>query len=1056
MKKITFFFALFFLALPVFQMQGVGFDLQSDSLALVSLYEACADENHTGLENWLSAPLSEWQNVTITEVDGVNRVTGIAFKNMALVGTLPDALGNLSEMSGKIELLDQAGLTGTFPAAIWNWTKVERMQIKRCGFTAMDVDGLENMINLYEINTEETPFEGEVPLAFFTLPAMRDIYLEDGMWSSLPDGLTLPTPTPIRRFYLNGNQFTDLPDLSGMVWASGAKIKISNNALTFEDVEPNMWIATDANVDAFEYSPQQESIGDDVYVYAAAGSEVILQSNIEASSSTVYVWIKADEQVGDTENLTLDSFDPATQSGTYYCIVQNSAVPGLEFKTGMSMVYENVTAQDSLALVALYNECGGENGSGYDNWLEGPLSTWQNVTVSEVDGVDRVTHVEFKYMTVTGALPSVLGNLTEMSGKIQLHNKTELTGEFPAFIWNWTKVEILQIKYCGYSSIDVTGIEKMVNLTEFNTQGTPFEGEIPAELFQLPMLAKLYLHECKWSSLPAEMPLPTATSLTRLYLNDNELVDLPDLTGMSLGSGAKVSLQNNYFSFEDLAPNMWIADVEGIGGFTYSPQNIDAEDKFVYVASGSEVTLESNIGGTPTTIYSWIKGEEEITDTEDLSIDAFNPSTQSGAYFCIVQDPSVAGLVITTPTTSLFSSATAMDSLVLRAFYDACVDTSATGVANWTTAPFAEWTNVTFTTVDTVQRVSNIGFKNMVLSGTLPDALANLTEMSGKIEMLDQPGLTGTFPASIWNWTKVERMQIKRCGFTSIDVTGIEKMVNLYEINTESTPFEGEIPAAIFNLPLMRDVYLEDGMWTALPADMPMPTPTDLRRLYVNGNQITDLPDFTAIYWAEGAKVKLQNNALTFEDLEPNMWVANDANLDAFEYSPQALLTEKDTLNINLGDAFELGVSCGGTENIYIWTKDGELIDGADSDTLIIASSQVDDSGLYKCIVQNTLVPGLDITSDTFTVVVSDPSNLRTANESVLQINSNPVQNVLSIDSKDVIESVSITDITGKQVRSVRVNNVNLRMDVSDLVNGIYIVSLKGKTTDSVVRIIKK
>lgn len=1053
MKKITFLFSLFFLTLPALQMQGVGFDLESDSLALVALYNECGGENGSGYDNWISGPLSEWENVTVSDVDGTDRVTHVEFKYMTVTGSLPEELGNLSEMSGKIQFYQKSELTGAFPAFIWNWTKVEKLQIKYCGFTSIDVTGIDMMVNLSELNTEGTPFAGEVPAAFFSLPSLAKLYLEKGMWSSLPSAMPIVTPTPLTRFYLNGNQFTSLPDLTGMVLGDGAKVKINDNYLTFTDIEPNMWLADSST---FTYEPQAV-VGDDMYVYASANTEVTLLSNVEETASTVYTWVKGvDEVVGDTKDLVLSSFDPATQTGAYYCLVQSTAVPGLDITTGMTKLYENATDQDSLALVALYNQCGGADGKGYDNWLSGPLSEWENVTTGLVDGVTRVTHVEFKYMTVTGSLPEELGDLTEMSGKIQFYQKTELTGAFPAFIWNWTKVEKMQIKGCGFTSMDVTGIEKMVNLTELNTQGTPFAGEVPVEFFNLPVMAKLYLHECMWSSLPAAMPTTTPTPLTRLYLNDNQFADFPDLTGMVLGSGAKVYLQDNYLSFDDLVANMWIADVEGLGAFTYSPQSVDAEDVFVSVAAGSAVTIESNVGGTPTSIYSWIKGEEEIAATEDFTIASFNPATQSAAYFCIVQDPSVAGLVISTATTSLYATATDMDSLVLRAFYDACVDTAATGVANWTTAPFAEWSNVTFTTVDSVQRVSNVGFKNMLLSGTLPDALANLTEMSGKIELLDQPGLTGELPAFIWNWTKVERLQIKRCGFTSIDVTGIENMVNLYEINTQATPFEGEIPAAFFKLPLMRDLYLEDGMWTSLSADIPMPTPTDLRRLYLNGNKINSLPDLTSIYWAEGAKFKCQNNALTFEDLEPNIWIASDPNIDAFEFSPQAFLTDKDTIELLSGDALELSVSCGGTANIYIWTKDGELLDGADSDTLQIAATGQDDSGVYQCIVQNTLVPGLDLLSDTFSVVVTDPASLGSVNELSIQINGNPVQNVLSIDSKDIIEFVTINDITGKQVRSERVDNTSLRMDVSDLKNGIYIVSLKGDTADSIVKIIKK
>jgi len=264
MRKLLTITFLVLLSIVLMPLSANAQNLENDSLALVALYNDC---NGVGwgddYANWSTDSIHKWTGVTVADVEGAMRVTGVAFKNMTLTGTLPAALGGLTEMSGKIEFNEQAGLSGEFPALFWNWTKVERLQIKRCGFTSIDVTGIEAMVNLYEFNTQATPFAGEIPVEIFELPLMRDVYLEDGMWTSLPAGMPMPTPTDLRRFYLNGNQFTDLPDLSAMVWADGAKIKIRNNFLTFEDIVPNMAIVTNPLVSAFEYSPQ-EVIGEDM------------------------------------------------------------------------------------------------------------------------------------------------------------------------------------------------------------------------------------------------------------------------------------------------------------------------------------------------------------------------------------------------------------------------------------------------------------------------------------------------------------------------------------------------------------------------------------------------------------------------------------------------------------------------------------------------------------------------------------------------------------------------------------------------------------------------
>ena len=208
--------------------------------------------------------------------------------------------------------------------------------------------------------------------------------------------------------------------------------------------------------------------------------------------------------------------------------------------------------------------------------------------------------------------------------------------------------------------------------------------------------------------------------------------------------------------------------------------------------------------------------------------------------------------------------------------------------------------------------------------------------------------------------------------------------------------------------------------------------------------------------WAEGAKIKIRDNHLTFEDIIPNMWIADDAEVDGFEYSPQGLLTEKDTLTLVEGDPLELTVTAGGTGNIYTWLKDGEVVTGADSDTLYIASTLKEDSGEYQCLVQNALVPGLDLMSDTFSVVVNYPVNTDVVDKSFLRINGNPVTDILSIDSDKIIETVSIYDISGRLSRKVEVNSKTIRVNVQDLYDGIYLVKLNANSSDAVIRIVKK
>jgi hypothetical protein len=149
-------------------------------------------------------------------------------------------------------------------------------------------------------------------------------------------------------------------------------------------------------------------------------------------------------------------------------------------------------------------------------------------------------------------------------------------------------------------------------------------------------------------------------------------------------------------------------------------------------------------------------------------------------------------------------------------------------------------------------------------------------------------------------------------------------------------------------------------------------------------------------------------------------------------------------------------VNCGGSQNIYIWLKDGGVFNDAESDSLVIASVLKGDSGAYQCIVQNPLVPGLDLASDTFTVVVNYPVSAELVEQSSFRINGNPVKDLLSIDSDNSVDNLVIMDIAGRILRNLDINSNTIRVNVSDLKTGIYFVSLNAGHLKRTLKIIKE
>ena len=1017
--------------------------LALDSLALVDLYNDCNGANWDGFETWLNGPVSSWKDVTVDSA--TQRVTHVEFSRMTLTGTLPSSLGDLDKMGGKIQLNGQEGLTGELPAVVWNWVDVERFQVKFCGFTSMDVTGMENMVNLTEFNSENTPIAGMVPGVIFELPSMEKLYLHDSEFDALPESIT--SISGYTRLYLNGNHLTEMPDMTGVTWGSGAKVRFHNNGLTFEDLMPNMALASDANVAEFRYSPQA-AVGESTTMFPMPGSTVQLTTGVGGMGNS-YTWIRGvDEVVGEADTLTIDAFDANTDSGKYFAVVQNAAVPGLDIMTGTTGLYGSALAIDSLALVDLYNDCGGTEWSGFDTWLNGPINTWETVTVDSA--TQRVTNVGFKDMHLVGALPSSLGDIDQMSGKIEFRDDSLLVGTLPSFLWKWVNVERLQVKFSGYSSIDIEGLENMVNLTEFNTEGSPMEGMVPGAFFTLPSMVKLYFHDGKFASLPPE--LASASGLDRLYLNGNNFQELPDMSGVVWADGAKVRVQENWLTFEDLESNAVLLQDTLVAEFKYSPQANVGEETTLSPEVGSEVQMVANVGGTAN-VYSWIKGEDQVGDMDTLTIAAFDDVADAGTYFAIVQNTIVPGLDIMTENTVLLGNPVTADSLALVDLYNDCGGAEWSGFDTWLNGPLNTWETVA---VDSASgRVTNVGFKDMHLTGMLPSSLGNLDQMGGKIEFRDDTLLTGNLPSFLWKWVNVERFQIKFSGYTGIDTDGLENMVNLTEFNTEGSPMEGMVPGVIFSLPVIEKLYFHDSEFNALPDELIQTV--GLTRLYLNGDNFVSLPDMSGMTWGEGAKVRVQDNFLTFEDLESNVAITEDTLVAEFKYSPQANIGMAQMIDLNSGDTLKLGYEVGGSANMYMWILGEDMvIDGATEANFQIDSVSVDDSGDYKVMIQSTLVPGLDIFSEPQTVLVTPPSGLEEVDFKGLRVLGNPVGENVIITSDEAIQNMYLYDIDGKLLnQKLNVNATNVSMNVTGLTSGIYVLIVSNDSKYQTIKLIK-
>ena len=179
--------------------------LQSDSLALIDLYNSTNGAKWS-FHNWnLQTPVNSWYG--ITETNG--RITKVDVSGNNLVGIIPSSVGNLTQLD-TLDLGDNYQLTGTLPSSIGNLT---------------------NLI-YFEILT--TKISGSIPFSFGNLTKLQSLILGDALLSdSIPASLSKFPDLKKLIVAINAFTFAGMEDLvkaySFLLYNPQAQVPLHNN-----------------------------------------------------------------------------------------------------------------------------------------------------------------------------------------------------------------------------------------------------------------------------------------------------------------------------------------------------------------------------------------------------------------------------------------------------------------------------------------------------------------------------------------------------------------------------------------------------------------------------------------------------------------------------------------------------------------------------------------------------------------------------------------------------------------------------------------------------------
>ena len=254
--------------------------------------------------------------------------------------------------------------------------------------------------------------------------------------------------TALTALDLSDNDISALGDLGSLSNLETADL--SGNKLDFGDFQ------SQSNPTIVNFADQQAPL-DETVVILGENDSYTFDRMIDGTGNA-YQWFKnGDVLEGFTSPVFTDESIGFDDQGDYYAEVSNSQFENVVLTTNSIKVFVSSLERDSLALVALYDNNGGENWAGVTGWTQLPITQWSNIEVSG----NRVRRVDLGGVGVTGVIPTEFATLSSVT-YINLSDN-EIDG-----LPNFTVMDNLDTLVVRNNSLEFDAILKNLAIDSFN------------------------------------------------------------------------------------------------------------------------------------------------------------------------------------------------------------------------------------------------------------------------------------------------------------------------------------------------------------------------------------------------------------------------------------------------------------------------------------------------------------------------------------------------------------------------------------------------------------